>query len=171
MLLTGLLLANGGFEPTAKKNHVSPAKPLLRCVSCFHLVLASGKWWSLAYQQEESYSIHKEHPDHFHKYCSLLALQNLLKAHHAEKSLSSAKEKKQKQDGRAIIQIFHANQDPLCIQPESFSTIKDFLVGNYLMPLSSKPRTLSSPRIGLPVSMVLTGYSCLFIQLIQLMLQ
>jgi hypothetical protein len=100
-----------------------------------------------------------------------LHCKNLLKAHHAEKSLSSAKEKKQKQDGRAIIPIFHANQDPLCIQPESFSTIKDFLVGNYLMPLSSKPRTLSSPRIGLPVSMVLTGYSCLFIQLIQLMLQ
>ncbi len=72
---------------------------------------------------------------------------------------------KQKQDGRAIIPIFHANQDPLCIQPESFSTNKDFLVGNYLVPLSSKPRTLSSPRIGLPVSMVLTGYSCLFIQL------
>jgi hypothetical protein len=91
VLLTGLLLANGGFEPTAKKNHVSPAKPLFRCVSCFHLVLASGKWWSLAYSQEESYSIHKENPDHFHKYRSLLALQNLLKAHHAEKSLSSAK--------------------------------------------------------------------------------
>jgi hypothetical protein len=173
VLLTGLLLANGGFEPTAKKNNVSPAKPLFRCVSCFHLVLASGKWWSLAYSQEESYSIHKEHPDHFHKYCSLLALQNLLKAHHAEKSLSSAKKKKkkQKQDGRAIIPIFHANQDPLCVQPESFSTIKDFLVGNYLMPLSSKPCTNSSPRIGLPASMVLTGYSCLFIQLIQLMLQ
>jgi hypothetical protein len=72
--------ANGGFEPTAKKNHVSPAKPLLRCVSCFHLVLASGKWWSLAYRQEESYSIHKEHADHFHKYRSLLALQKSLKS-------------------------------------------------------------------------------------------
>jgi hypothetical protein len=56
-------------------------------------VLASGKWWSLAYSQEESYSIHKEHPDHFHEYRSLLALQNLSKAHHAEKSLSSAKKR------------------------------------------------------------------------------
>lgn len=121
VLLTDLLLANGGFEPTAKKNNVSPAKPLFRCVSCFHLVLASGKWWSLAYSQEESYSIHKEHPDHFHKYCSLLALQNILKAHHAEKSLSSAKKKRSKskmegpsyQSSMLIKTLYVSNQNHL----------------------------------------------------------
>jgi hypothetical protein len=97
-----------------------------------------------------------EHPDCFHKYCSPLAQESLEKPI-VQKHHLVVKTKKQTQDGMAITP---SNQDHLPIQPEPFSTTKDFLVGNYLVPLSSKPLTVSEPRIGLAVSMMLTGYRC-----------